>query len=325
MKRREFLVVIASSIIAQPVAAHAQQPSRKLARLSYFAVVRTDHLVQAFVQGLTDLGYADGRNMAMEYRFAEGDLERLNELAAQITRSTPDVIVAVGIVAGFALKRRTRSIPIVLAPAGDPVQSGLVTSLASPSENITGVSLYASELNQKRIQVLKEAVPGISRVAILINPTNPRALEHWRESKLAGDQLGLETHPIRIKDLKNLDADFAEVKHAGVDALAVPADAQFDARRERIVQLAAEYRLPAIYEHKPFVKSGGLLSYGPNIDEMSYRAASYVDKILKGAKPGDLPIEQPTKFELVINLKTAKRLGLTIPPFILTRADEVIE
>jgi putative ABC transport system substrate-binding protein len=173
--------------------------------------------------------------------------------------------------------------------------------------------------------VLKEAVPGINRVAILINLTNPRASEHWRESKIAGDQLGLETHAIRINDLRNLDTDFAEVKQAGVDALAVPADAQFDARREQIIQLAAEYHLPAIYEHKPFVKAGGLLSYGPNIDEMSYRAASYVDKILKGAKPGELPIEQPTNFELVINLKTAKRLGLTISSLILTRADEVID
>jgi putative tryptophan/tyrosine transport system substrate-binding protein len=173
--------------------------------------------------------------------------------------------------------------------------------------------------------MLKEAVPGIRRVAILINTTNPRAAEHWRESKAAGDRLGLETHPIRVKELTTLDASFTEIQQTGVDALAVPADAQFDARREQIVQLTAEYRLPAIYEHKPFIDAGGLLSYGPNIDQMSYRAASYIDKILKGAKPGDLPIEQPTAFELVINLKTANQLGLAIPPLILARANEVVE
>jgi putative tryptophan/tyrosine transport system substrate-binding protein len=324
MKRRELITVIVSLLLSQPFAAHAQ-PVRRFARIVYFAVAQTDHLVQAFVHGLTDLGYIDGRSIAIEYRFAEGNLERLDGLAVEVARSAPDVIVAVGIVAGFALKGATRSTPIVLAPAGDPVQIGLVRSLAAPEGNITGVSLYASELNQKRLQVLKEAVPGITRVAILINLTNPRASEHWRESKVAGDRLGLEMHPIRINDLTKLDAQFAEVKDAGVDALAVPADAQFDARREQIVQLAADYRLPAIYEHKPFVEAGGLLSYGPNIDEMSYRAASYVDKILKGAKPGDLPIEQPTNFKLIINLKTAKRLGLMIAPLMLARADQVIE
>jgi len=267
----------------------------------------------------------DGCNTEIKYHFAEGNLEKLDELAADTIRSVPDVIVTVGIVSGFALKRATHSIPIVLAPAGDPVQIGLVTSLASPGDNITGVSLYASELNQKRLEVLKEAVPGIRRVAILVNPINPRAAEHWREAKVAGDRLGLETHPIRIKDLTRLDADFAQVKHVEVDALAVPADAQLDTHREQVVQLAAEYRLPAIYEHESFVKAGGLLSYGPNIDQMSNRAASYVDKILKGAKPGDLPIEQPTTFELVINLKTAKQLELTIPALIFARANEVIE
>ena len=328
MRRRDFIALLgsAAAVLARSRRLNAQQPAaERAARIGYLAPARTDHVVQAFQNGLKDLGYTEGGNLIVDYRFADGRLETMDELAAAMARSAPDVIVAVGIVAAVPAKRATSSIPIVLAPAGDPIQTGLVPSLVVPGGNITGVSLYASELNQKRLEVLKEAVPRLRRVAVFSNTNNPRYLAYWRDTQAAGEQLGLELHPVMARGLASLEADFAAIKRQGFEAFSIPTDAEFDSGRERIIRLAAEHRLPGMYEHRAFVDAGGLMSYGPNIDRMSYRAAAYVDKILKGAKPAHLPIEQPTSFELVINLTTARALGLKLAASFLARADEVIE
>jgi putative ABC transport system substrate-binding protein len=298
---------------------------RAMRQIVYFAPARTQHLVDAFSKGLRDLGYVDGKNVSVQYRFADEKGQALETVAAQVVELVPDVIVVVGVAAAAQAKRATSGIPIVFAPVGDPVRSGLVPSLGSPNGNLTGVSLYASELNQKRLEIFKEALPSISHVGTLWNASNPSQDQYWQDTRSAADRIGLTARPMMAKGLGDLEASFAATKGERLDGLVVLTDAEFDAGRETIVRLAAEYRLPAIFEHRAFVEAGGLISYGPSIDQLSYRAAAYVDKILKGMKPADLPIEQPTRFELIVNLKTAKALGITIPPSFLSRADEVIE
>lgn len=322
MKRREFITLIGGAAAAWPVAAWAQRPTKLIA---YFAPARTQHLVDAFNKGLRDLSYVDGKNITVYYRFADELGQALDVVAAQVVELAPDVIVVVGVAAATLAKRATTGIPIVVAPAGDPVRSGLVPSLGSPSGNLTGVSLYASELNQKRLEILKEAMPSIHHLGTLWNANNPSQEQYWVDTRSAADRIGLTARPMKANGLGDLEASFAATKGERLDGLVVLTDAEFDAARETIVRLAAEYRLPAIYEHRAFVEAGGLISYGPSIDQLSYRAATYVDKILKGMKPADLPIEQPTRFELIVNLKTAKALGIAISPSFLSRADEVIE
>jgi putative ABC transport system substrate-binding protein len=304
----------------RPLEARAQ---RQLKLIVYFAPARTQHLVDAFNKGLGDLGYVDGKNITVQYHFADEQGRALDAAATQVVALAPDVIVVVGVAAATLLKRATTGIPVVFAPVGDPVRSGLVPSLGSPAGNLTGVSLYASELTQKRLEIFKEAIPGIHHVGMLWNANNPD--QYWVETRLAADRIGLTTRPMTAKGVGDLAASFATINGERLDGLVVLTDAEFDAGREMIIRLAAEYRVPAIYEHRAFVEAGGLISYGPSIDQLSYRAAAYVDKILKGMKPADLPIEQPTRFELIVNLKTAKALGITIQPSFLARADEVIE
>jgi putative ABC transport system substrate-binding protein len=321
MRRREFIAAFGAAAM-WPRAGSAQ---RAIKRIAYFAPARTQHLVDAFNKGLRDLSYVDGMNITIQYRFADELGQALDAVAPQIVTLAPDVIVVVGVAAATVAKRATASIPIVVAPAGDPVRSGLVPSLGTPSGNLTGVSLYASELNQKRLEIFKEAMPSIHHVGALWNANNPSQDQYWVDTRSAADRIGLTARPMKAKGIGDLEASFAATKGERLDGLVVLVDAEFDAARETIVRLAAEYRLPAIYEHRAFVDAGGLISYGPSIDQLSYRAAAYVDKILKGTKPANLPIEQPTRFELIVNLKTAKVLGITILPSFLSRADEVME
>jgi putative tryptophan/tyrosine transport system substrate-binding protein len=324
MRRREFIGLVGSSAAAWalPHGAHAQ-PSAKV--VAYFAPSRTQHLVDAFQQGLRDLGHVEGQTIRLDFRFAAESGRTLGEAAAHVVRSRPDVIVVVGVAAASELKRATSVIPIVVAPAGDPVRSGLVSTLAVPDGNITGVSLYGSELNEKRLEVFREAFPDVRRLGALWNANNFAHAEYWADLRTVGAQLGLDLQPLKAHGTAELPDVFGAIRADGLRGLVVVTDAEFDAARDRIVALANEHGVPAIYEHRGFIEVGGLLSYGPNIDRLSYRAATYVDKILKGALPSQLPIEQPAIFELIVNLKAAKALGLTLPPALVARADEVIE
>jgi len=322
LKRRQFIALLGSIAAALPLDVRAQRPTKLIA---YIAPAKTQHLVDAFTKGLRDLGYIDGKNIAIRYHFADEAGQALDVAATKVVELAPDVIVAVGVAVATLAKRATTVIPIVVAPAGDPVRSGLVPSLGSPGGNLTGVSLYANELNQKRLEILKEAIPIVRQIGVLWNANNPAQNGYWLDTRSAADRMGLTARPMTAKGLGDLEASFAGTKGERLDGLVVLTDAEFDAGRETIVRLTAEHRLPAIYEHRAFVDAGGLISYGPSIDQLSYRAAAYVDKILKGMKPADLPIEQPTRFELIVNLKTAKTLGITIAPSFLLRADEVIE
>jgi ABC-type uncharacterized transport system substrate-binding protein len=272
-----------------------------------------------------ELGYVEGHNIAIEYRWADWQLDRVAALAAELVRLNVDVIVSTG--GGYtalAVKKAVTTIPVVFS-AGDPLGMGLVARLDRPGENVTGVSVFSGELNAKRLELLKAAVPGVSGVAVLANPANPSTGAALKELEGAAQALRVTLQVLEARDHQEIDDAFAAMARERVEALLVVTDPMFFAQRERIVDLAAKHRLPGIFEWREFVEAGGLLSYGANIADMYRRLASYVDKILKGAKPGDLPVEQPTKFELVINLKTAQALGLTIPPTFLFQADEVIK
>jgi putative ABC transport system substrate-binding protein len=324
MRRREFITLIGGAAATWPLAARAQQPA-KMARLGYFAPARLPNLIEALRAGLRDLGYVEGQNLAIEYRFALGQTKSYDELAAELVRLDPAAIVVTGTPSALALKRQTTTIPIILAPIADPLALGLARSLARPEGNVTGVTMYGSELAHKRMEIFKEAVVRIRRIAVLSNAQNPLHRFIWDDIQPTGRALGLEFRLFAITDLNELPAAFSTMTRDGFDALTVLSDAQFFSAQRQIVELAATRRLPAMYEAREFVEVGGLTSYGANIPDLSRRGAAFVVKILKGAKPADLPIEQPTKFELVINLKTAKALGLDVPPMLLARADEVIE
>jgi putative ABC transport system substrate-binding protein len=281
--------------------------------------------LEAFRQGLRDLGYVEGQNLVIESRYAEGREERLPDLAAELVRLKVDVIVAGG-PAIRAAQHATSTIPIVMAVTGDPVQSGYVASLARPGGNITGVSVLGAELTGKRLEILKETVPQSTRIAVLANPATPTYGALMHDLTVTARALGLHLHVLELRSPDELDPAFAAMRRAGAEALFVVEDPLLiDHLRGRIADLAATHRLPAIYSWKMSVAAGGLMSYGPSMPDMTRRAATYVDKILKGTTPGELPVERPMKFELVINLKTAKALGLTIPPTLLFQADEVIQ
>jgi putative tryptophan/tyrosine transport system substrate-binding protein len=322
MRRRKFLGALGGAALAWPLAAHAQQ-SPKSARLGYFAPAANADLLAALHSGLRNFGYVEGQNLAIDHRYVLGQSKTYDELAAELVRLNPDVIVVVGTPPALAAKRQTSTIPIVMAPAADPLRSGLVASLSRPGGNVSGVSLYGSELARKRMEALKEAVVGIRRIGVLENAGNPLHRFLWEELQPAGPALGLEFSPFAVSDLDELPAVIAVMKRDGFDGLTHLSDAQFFSARRRIGALAAGYRLPAVYEAREYVEDGGLMSYGPNIPDLSRRAAVFVVKILQGAKAADLPIEQPTTFELVINLKVAKLIGLTIPQTLLARADVI--
>ncbi len=323
-------VILILALTLAPLAAEAQQAA-KIARIGYLSldVATSAHLREAFLQGLRDLGYVEGRNVVIEYRDTEGKFERLPALAAELVALKVDVIVAAGgTPSALAAKQATRTIPIVVAIAADPVASGLVTSLARPGGNVTGLSMLTPELVGKRLELLKQAVPGVSRVAVLWQPGDYG--EHTekdilKEAEVTARALGVRLQVVEARGPQDFDRAFSDMTRARADALIVLGTSMFFTERRRLVDLAAKHRLPATYSARDSVDAGGLMAYGPNFADMFRRAATYVDKILKGAKPADLPVEQATKFELVINLKTAKALGLTVPPSLLGRADQVIE
>jgi len=329
MNRRAFIASAGAAILVARLAAEAQQA--KVARIGYLSssLAANPHIQEAFRQGLRDLGYIEGRNVVIEYRDAEGKPERLPALAAELVTLKVDVIlVGGGTRVTLAAMQATTTIPIVFTSVGDPVTSGLVTNLARPGGNVTGLSGLGPELVGKNLELLKQALPGVDRVAVL---RVPDALgERTDKDMLTGAEVAARALGVRLQFVEARSADefakaFSDMSSARAAALTVLPSNRFLRERRRLVDLAAKNRLPAVYTSREFVDAGGLMSYGASPTDSSRRAASYVDKILKGAKPGDLPVEQPTKFELVINLKTAKALGLTIPPSVLRRADQIIQ
>jgi putative tryptophan/tyrosine transport system substrate-binding protein len=325
MRRREFVTLLVGAA-ALPLAAHAQQPGRlrTIAFLGPNTHSAASEWVAALVKRLRELGWTEGRTITIEYRWAEGREERFAEIAAELVRLKADVIVTSGTQAVMASKNATSVIPIVFATAGDPVGTGLVGSLARPAGNVTGLATLANELVGKRLELLREIVPGLRRVAIMGNVANPYMTLELGEVQAAARTLGLETITLEIRRAQDLAPAFEALK-SRADALYVCTDALTNTHRIRINIAALGERLPTMHGSRDFVEAGGLMSYGPNFPDMFRRTADYVDKILRGAKPGGLPVEQPTKFDLVVNLTTAKALRLDVPATLLTRTDEVIE
>jgi len=327
--RRWFIGTLTGGLLAAPLATEAQQGA-KVPRIGYLAINAASgrHLTEAFRQGLRDLGYVEGGNVVIEYRDAEGRAERLPALAAELLALKVDVIVAPSTPAALAAKQATSTLPIVFIGASVPVTDGLVTSLARPGGNVTGLSVLASELVGKRLELLTQAVPGVTRVAVLWQPGGQGERtdkDLLKEADVAARALGVRLQFVEARGPADIDRAFSDMTRARAGALAVVGSAMLFAERRRLADLAAKHRLPAVYARREWVDAGSLMSYGPNTADLFRRAATYVDKILKGAKPADLPVEQPIKFEFVINLKTAKALGLTIPPSLLGRADELIQ
>jgi putative tryptophan/tyrosine transport system substrate-binding protein len=324
MKRREFIGLVGGAA-AWPLSARAQRAEGKLVTIGILAIEPWPSSIDAFRHALIALGYIEGENVRFVYRYAKGHNERLPELANELVGLNVDVILTWRADAVLAAKQATATIPIVMGVIGDLLGSGIVTNLARPGGNITGCSLRVAELEAKRLQLLKEVVPGLSRVAILLNPTNhymPLALQSARKG---AQVLHLSLAVYEVYDTITLDAAFVTLIKDRPDAFLVPADTFLVSQRSRIAQFAIENKLPSVYTFREYIEADGLIAYAPNYDDLFRRAASYVDKILKGAKPGDLPIEQPRTFQLFVNLKTARALGLTVPPRLLAVADEVTE
>jgi putative ABC transport system substrate-binding protein len=323
MNRRKFIGLVGGAA-AWPLTASAQRAGGKIVTIGILAIEPWPP-IDTFRQALDDLGYNEGKNVRFEYRYAKGDNERFPELANELIGLNVDVILTWSTDATLAAKQATTTIPIVMGAVGDPLGSGVVTNLAHPGANITGLSERAAQLDAKRLQLLKEVVPGLSRVAILFNPTNrymPLALE---SAQKGAQVLHVSLAVYEVYDTTTLDAAFVTLTKDRPDAFLVPADTFLVSQRSRIAQFAIENKLPSVYTYREYIEAGGLIAYTPDYNDLFRRAASYVDKILKGAKPGDLPIEQPRGFHLFINLKTARALGLTVPPRLLAGADEVIE
>ena len=327
------IAIVALALLVAPLAAEAQQQG-KVPRIGILtpASEASTPLWEAFRQGLRDLGYVEGKNIILEYRFAAGKPERFAALAAELVRLKVDLLVTDATSAAQAAKDATRTIPIVMAVSAAPIETGLVVSLARPGGNVTGLSVMAPGLGGKRLELLKATLPNVSRVAVLWSTGNLTHPAQWRELEAAAHVLGVQLHPLEVPhpneldSISNeLDSIFAAMTTAGAEALITLADAVLWNHRTRVVELTAQHRLPAMFPEREFADAGGFMAYGPSVPESFRRAAGYVDRILKGAKPGDLPVEQPTHFDLVINLKTAQALGLTIPPSILFQANEVIQ
>ena len=326
---RRYFLTAAGALVAASLTAEAQAPV-KIARIGYMDPGLPDaSLFEAFRQGLRDLGYVEGRNILIEFRTAQGKPERFPALAAELVALKVDVIVTgAGTLAARAAQHASSTLPIVAVAVGDPVTSRLVSSLARPGGNVTGLSVLTPELVGKCLEQLKLAVSSISRVAVLLQPgavPERTQMDILSEAEVAARALGMHLQVVEARGAEDFDRAFSNMISGRADAMFVLSTPVFSAERRRLVELAAKNRLPAVYSYRVYVDAGGLMSYGPNLVDLSRRAATYVDKILKGAKPGDLPVEQPTKFELVINLKTAKDLGLTIPQSVIARADDVIQ
>jgi putative ABC transport system substrate-binding protein len=323
------VVVVVLAILGAPFAVAAQgAKSGKLARIGRLSPLSAESDapgLDAFRKGLRDLGWVEGKDFAIEALFAEGNPQRLPELAAQLVRQRVDIILAGSTPGTLAAKRATSAIPIVMVTTGDPVGGGLVASLAQPGGNVTGLTTLGQDLSAKRLELLKEAVPGVARVAVLTSPGSPYTGPFLRDRASLAQALGVRLQVVEARDPTKFEQAFAEMARERAGAFMVFTDVMFISHRRRLVELAAKSRLPAVYPEREFVSAGGLMFYGASLVGMYYHAAVYADKILKGTKPADLPVEQPTKVELVINLRTAKTLGLAIPSTVLLRADHVIE
>jgi putative tryptophan/tyrosine transport system substrate-binding protein len=329
MERRMFLGTFAGGLLAAPLATRAQQPGKipRLGMLSFTApeTEEENRRIEVFKKGLRERGYVQGQNIAIEPRHSAGRDELLPRLAAELVALKVDVILTYGTKATRAAKQATGTIPIVMLTALDPVGAGLVASLARPGGNITGSSEVSEELSAKRLDLLREAVPKAKRIAVLFEPSQPTNAADLKSTQVAAQALGMTVQSVQVRASNELDSAFAQMTGQPLDGLIVLPNTFLFTHRRHVLDLAAKHRLPVVYAWREGAEAGALLSYGVNIADNYRRAAALVDKILKGAKPGDLPIEQPTKFDLVINLKTAKVLGLTIPPSLLARADQVIE
>ena len=328
MKRRIVVLYVATLLSTFAHFAEAQQP-KKVPRIGFLLAASAsvqESRLEAFKQGLRELGYVEGKNIVIEWRYAEGKADRLSELAAELVRLKVDVIVTGGPTATRPAKEATNTIPIVMTQDSDPVRSGFVASLARPGGNITGLSTLAPELSGKRLELLKEIVPKLSRAAVFGNASNPESAQSLRETELAAAVLAVQLQYLDIRDSKDIESAFRSVSKGRAEALlVVSATPALLSQRTQVAELAVKNRLPSVYHRIEFVEAGGLMTYSMSNTDLARRAAIYVDKILKGTKPADLPVEQPMKFELVINLKTAKQIGLTIPPNVLVRADRVIK
>jgi len=319
------IVTLILSLLAAPLAAEAQPPGQ-VYRIGYLAAIPPPaHLWEALLDGLRERGYREGRNLVFERRFSEGHAERFPEFAAEMIQLKVDRIIAITTPAALAVKDATQTMPIVMTTAIDPVGAGLVASLARPGGNVTGNAILYPELSTKRLEILKDVVPGLSRVVALWNAANPANASVWKATQAAAGALGLWLHWQDVRGAQDFEGMFARTAQAHPDALLVLDDALIAMHRQHIAEFATEQRLPSVFAARESVAAGGLMSYGPSLPALFRRAATYVDKILQGVKPADLPMEQPLKFELVINLKTARALGITIPPHLLMLADEVIQ
>jgi putative ABC transport system substrate-binding protein len=322
--RRVFVITVLLSALGGPVL--RAQPARPPVQLGFLRIVAPlKDYIDAFEQGLRDRGYVPGRDIVIEYRFADNREDQLDRLARELVERKVAIILTAGNQAARAAKNATRTIPIVMAIVNDPVAVGLVSSLARPGGNITGSTLLGGTLAGKRLELLKQVLPGVAHVAILLNKDNPAHAVAWKETLVAARTLQIDVQPFEVQGTAMFDEAFTRMVKARMEALVLFEDAFFGTEGVRLAALAAKTRLPTVYGQRNSVDDGGLMSYGPSVVDFYRNAGSFVDRILKGAKPGDLPIEQPTKFELVINLKTAKALGMTIPQAVLLRADEVIQ
>jgi putative ABC transport system substrate-binding protein len=318
------IVTLILSLLAALLVA-AAQPQGKVYRVGYLAVIPPlAHLWEALLDGLRERGYSEGQNLVFERRFSEGNVERFAEFAAEMVQLQVDCIIAITTPAALAVKNATTTLPIVMTTAIDPVGAGLVVSLARPGGNVTGNAILYPELSTKRLEFLKDVVPGLSRVVILWNAANPANASVWQATQAAAGTLGLLLHSQEVRGAQDFEGAFAHTAQAHPDGLLVLDDALIAMHRQQIAEFATQQHLPSVFAARESVVAGGLMSYGPSLPALFRRAATYVDKILQGVKPADLPMEQPLKFELVINLKTAKALGITIPPHLLVLADEVI-
>ena len=326
MERRSFLGVVAGGVLARPLAA-AAQPAGSIQRIGWLGLNSAPNpFYDAFTRGLRELGYVEGRNVVIESRWADGKAERLPALAADLVRLRPDVIVTAAQAASAAAKQATGTIPIVMVNVTDPIGEGFISTLAKPGGNITGLTYAATEEQSgKLLQLIKEAVPRLARVAVLMNAAYPAMASKQRPMEAVAPTLDIDLQWVLVQTPNEIESSFASIIKRRAGAVVVVGDPLIFAHRRQVIALADKHQLPAMYMDRVSVEDGGLMSYGSDTKDTYRRAATYVDKILKGAKPGDLPVEQPTKFELVINLKTAKALGLTIPPSLLQRADQVIE
>ncbi len=327
LRRRDFVALLGGAV-AWPIAARAQQPPTKIRRIGMLMPVSSAAAslnIEAFRQGLRERGYVEGQNIVIEYRYADGKVEPLRDFAAELVGLQVDVIVTWGTPAAQAAEKATSTIPIVMAAALDPVGTGLVASLARPGRNVTGVTVGYAELGGKNLELLKEIAPGVGRVAVLLNPDNPAHALMLRENLVAARALDLQVQILEVRDAGGLDRAFAAITRERADAIAVVHDLLFLQYRKRFADFAAKSRLPAMYDRREYADAGGLMAYGPNFLDNFRHAASFVDRILNGANPADLPVENPTKYELILNSKAARALGLMIPQSILLRADEVIE